>query len=115
MKLRNKKTGEIRELIVREDNANLYDDSGVFYKMVDSLAELNEEWEDYEPKEPKIPDAECREIMRAWANRCGVKEVQLFCTVFCCGSRSISFGKLFGLKTGITYTIDELCGEEELC
>ena len=56
MKLRNKETGEIRELCVdieRPDNGiRVYADDGIRYKMYNSLAELCEEWEDYEePKE----------------------------------------------------------------
>ena len=56
MKLRNKKTGEIRELSVdmdRPDNGiRVYADDGINYRMYNSLAQLNEEWEDYEePKE----------------------------------------------------------------
>lgn len=43
MKLRNKKTGEILELCCHR--------SGDYREKYDSLAELNEEWEDY--KEPK--------------------------------------------------------------
>lgn len=44
MKLRNKKTGEILELCCHR--------SGDYREKYDSLAELNEEWEDYEePKE----------------------------------------------------------------
>ena len=44
MKLRNKKTGEILELCCHR--------SGEYREKYDSLAELNEEWEDYEePKE----------------------------------------------------------------
>lgn len=32
-----------------------------------SLAEFNEEWEDYEPKEPLIKDEKVRKAVRAWA------------------------------------------------
>lgn len=50
MKLKNKKTGEIRTLCVdieRPDNGiRVYADDGIFYKMYNSLAELCEEWTD---------------------------------------------------------------------
>lgn len=55
MKLQNKKTGEIRNLSVDmdrpDDGIRVYADDGVSYRMYNSLAELNENWEDYE--EPK--------------------------------------------------------------
>lgn len=55
MKLQNKKTKEIRELSVdidRPDNGiRVYADDGINYRMYNTLAELNAEWEDYE--EPK--------------------------------------------------------------
>lgn len=51
MKLRNKKTGEIGNFaLVRAIGDINYT----------SLAELNEEWEDYEPKEPLIKDEKIR-------------------------------------------------------
>lgn len=55
MKLKNKKTGEIIETVIVDHGAeweirNMYTDEGT--QTYDSLAELNEEWEDYEePKE----------------------------------------------------------------
>lgn len=64
-------------------------------------------------KEPLIPDTECREIMRLWADRCGVKSVILFGSEFRYGAKSICFGTDFGLDHLKRYTIDELCGEEE--
>lgn len=57
MKLRNKKTGIIVEFVgVSMYNGRLFyrleDENGTFKIEVNSLAELNEEWEDYEePKE----------------------------------------------------------------
>ena len=116
MKLRNKKTGEI--IIPTDYTFATYDD-GIKYghHIYYSLAELNEEWEDYEPAEPLIKDAECREIMRLWADRCGVKTVLLFGSEFGSefrsGGRSIGFGVDFGLEHLKLYTIDELCGKEE--
>lgn len=53
MKLRNKKTGELGKLSVYTDGSISVDDctkpwSSRVIKSYDSLAELNEEWEDYE-------------------------------------------------------------------
>ena len=48
MKLRNKKTGEIKDAC---EVLDMKQEDGVLYKYY-SLAELNEEWEDYE--EPKV-------------------------------------------------------------
>ena len=54
-KLRNKETGEIGRLSVdidKPDNGiRVYYEDGVTYRMYNSLAELNEEWEDYEEDE----------------------------------------------------------------
>jgi hypothetical protein len=35
----------------------------------DSLADFNEEWEDYEPTEPQIEDEMAREIIKKWYNK----------------------------------------------
>ena len=56
MKLRNKKTGEIletaRSSAVNKDKFRIYDELSDKYYNYNSLAELNEDWEDYEePKE----------------------------------------------------------------
>ena len=65
MKLRNKKTGEIGTLIVDGaykfvTNFAVEDDAGNRLGKYDSLAELNEEWEDYEePKEYWTIDWSC--------------------------------------------------------
>jgi len=52
MKLRNKKTGEVKELYIGKLNLNFGDCNRVY----NSLSELNEEWEDYTPDEPLIKD-----------------------------------------------------------
>lgn len=53
MKLRNKKTGEVIDLSIFGIQLNIRKENQPIYH---SLAELNEEWEDYEPKEPLIKD-----------------------------------------------------------
>lgn len=118
MKLRNKKTGEISTKIdVSQDNKSIW----VFSKcprIYCSLAELNEEWEDYEPKEPLIKDKEVRNIVRLWAKYHNADILQYRELSGCVGHylkaglRSIDID-IDSLKLGMFYTIEELCGEEE--
>lgn len=74
MKLRNKKTGEIDDFLfeVITDRIDFYRRVGTTETKniwrYNSLAELNEEWEDYKPKEPLIKDEKVRKAVRAWAN-----------------------------------------------
>lgn len=69
MKLRNKKTGGLAncEPIEVKTDAGFHD----YY----SLAELNEEWEDYKPTEPLIKDEKVRKAVRAWAEANNIKAV----------------------------------------
>lgn len=63
MKLRNKKTGKIVECECITIFEPIYDK--VLGKSVDefyTLAELNENWEDYEPKEPLIKDEKIKKL-----------------------------------------------------
>lgn len=50
MKLKNKKTGEIKECVVIPIDSNGYPNEYQEFEKSDSLAELNAEWEDYNPK-----------------------------------------------------------------
>lgn len=128
MRLRNKKTGEIwdipkmRHPTMQEDDISFFvygkDEGRLFsYK---SLAELNEEWEDYKPKEPLIKDEKIRKAVRAWwkavpdaitDKRILYKKNQDLAV----GVYSIYCGEIYPetLEAGKMYTIDELCGEEE--
>lgn len=65
MKLRNKKTGEIKEW--QRVGAIDYGEMNEVYDSAEynSLAELNEEWEDY--IEPYIEDEKIRKFVRDWA------------------------------------------------
>ena len=78
MKLRNKKTREVFDAIVREkcDDGEEYSiivcDLQKFEKVggpiltlgeYNSLAELNENWEDYKPKEPLIKDEKIKKLL----------------------------------------------------
>lgn len=120
MKLRNKKTGEIVSL----QGELAYDDKVRFLSYYNSLTELNEEWEDYAPKEPLIKDETIRKAVRAWseANRDVYRVAYFIDYVFykCCLKDTDSdaeivfnFININGVKGGKTYTITELCGEEE--
>jgi hypothetical protein len=48
VKLKNKKTGEIKECVVIPIDSNGYPNEDQVFEKGESLAELNEEWEDYE-------------------------------------------------------------------
>ena len=127
MKLHNKKTGEIVDLakrgLLKSDNDNhiiVYPEGTLKYYAYNSLAELNEEWEDYAPKEPRIEDEKIRKAVRAWwetipdavtDKRVLYKKNQDL-TV---GIYSIYCGAIYPetLEVGKMYTITELCGEEE--
>lgn len=129
MLLRNKKTGEIKEwqkvgaIDYGELNEVYYADE------YNSLAELNDEWEDYEPVEPLIKDKnhperaeKARKTLKMWADANGFKKVSYRvdswvstfyneCNPAECAT-TIEFGWIMeGLKPG-TYGITELCGEE---
>ena len=128
MKLRNKKTGDIKEieeimLLKDRDGDGLWED-GV-YK---SLAELNEEWEDC--KDPLIKDEKIRKAVRLWAeandfkkcivriydyDRCGVYvEEGMTAFVSCDTQLAITFFNInLEIKTEEPYTIAELCGKEQ--
>lgn len=116
MKLRNKKTGEVVEYDNVGFRKSLSDGWEDFVPDANSLAELNEKWEDYEPKEPLLKDYPNEmEAIRAYGcsplrfHRHARKGYSTFnfCTHFIC------FSRLFeNLKDGETYTIKELCGEE---
>ena len=115
MKLRNKKTGEIALV-----NNFLVCDVFSGYK---TLSDFLEDWEDSEPKEPLIKDKKVCKAVRAWAEANDMSSD----SVVICGSfddgfetdtSSIEFDctirdALRGLKRGKSYTIAELCGEEE--
>lgn len=110
MKLLNKKTGEIVNTWPLVINANLYD----------SLAEVNEIYEDYEePKEPLIKDEKIRKAVRAWAE--ANNSTQMVLDGFHLASdeygNDIEFSVCWSdnIKHGEWYNITELCGEEEEC
>ena len=115
MKLRNKKTGEIIECPMIRVSIGVCD--LMHYEFPDSLAELNEEWEDYKPAEPLIKDEKIRKAVRAWAEANGDSIIVVHSID---GETTLLNGSFTGLNTefdimdeledGKEYTIDELCG-----
>ena len=92
---------------------------------VNSLAELNEEWEDYKPAEPLIKDEKIRKAVRAWAEADDLDNFRVQNEHFnCCKiigyTAGINKASFIGFQTTVAhtdskklYTIAELCGEEE--
>jgi hypothetical protein len=111
--LRNKHTGEIKTL------TEVIHEAYVKHEL-ESLAKLNEEWEDYVPKEPLIKDEKIRKAVRTWAEANGEKDNIVFTRsceysdymFYTNGGGDICFEQDIDLTTG-SYTIAELCGEEE--
>ena len=115
VKLRNKKTGKtwVLEHISILDEPVLYT-NGRPLRQYTTIAELNEEWEDYKPAEPLIKDEKIRKAVRAWAEAEKIRSVyykvpDTFESID--GTARIEFGA-FGFEEG-RYTIEELCGEIE--
>ena len=123
MYLRNKKTGEVVDWsFVGPTAIKEYKGEDVLLERerYESIEEFISEWEDYEPKEPLIKDEKIKKAVRAWAeandftNEIEVRSLDAG-TRFSEGHWSIEFIGYFiyDLKIGSTYTIAELCGEEE--
>ena len=110
MRLRNKKTGEI--VIARKIGFEIYSFNEYTYN---SLAGLNEEWEDYKPAEPLIEDEKIRKAVRAWADGNNIESVHYdaFWRGFRRDNSSITVWEELPLEDNKVYTIAELCGEEE--
>lgn len=122
MKLRNKKTGEIVEydsIGFRKGQSNGWED---FIPNADSLAALNEVWEDYKPAEPLIKDEKIRKAVRAWAEAVDADSAFVEKWVYD-GDQFVLSDNLAEIRFRINtpkevkvhkrYTIAELCEEEE--
>ena len=116
MKLRNKKTGEVKKMWKDNICLSFSDCNKVYY----SLAELNDEWEDYKPAEPLIKDEKIRKAVRAWAELIPSAQVRydhsdgrFYTHSDYIVPYSISFPAILGLDEMTDYTIAELCGEGE--
>ena len=125
MKLRNKKTGEIATKIdISQDGESFWvlGDKPCMYK---TLAELNENWEDYKPAEPLIKDEKIRKAVRAWADANDIIKAFIVMnehmnwTVYGDDIDRNRFSMEFFDRVvsenneTAQYTIAELCGEEE--
>jgi hypothetical protein len=125
MKLRNKKTGEIRKAEAREDGIYIYDESGWWKYDLDILAEF---WEYYvEPKEPLIKDKKIRKAVKAWAQQYDHDPIRVYInsdyiTLYKDDINGYSSSAGIDLSPDVFegmltndkyYTITELCGEEE--
>lgn len=134
MRLRNKKTGKVFDVIVREKSNGDGEYSIIVCNLralrsarsvssilgeYDSLAKLYEDWEDYEPTEPLIKDEKVRKAVRAWAEASDIEAVYLSSEALCWieGFAKIEFAGnrdwFKELEEGKRYTLAELCGEEE--
>lgn len=121
MKLRNKKTGVIiepdRVAVIKNtkeiDTASFNRIAANYY----SLAELNEEWEDYEKAAPLIKDEKIRKIIREWAGENDSTRAVYYSPKNALADsygNSISFNLIFReLNHGAEYTIAELCGDSK--
>lgn len=130
MKLRNKKTGKVANVIFYSPVGNyalrLMEDADYLnvacndkcLGVYETLAELNEEWEDYKPFEPLIKDEKIRKAVRALAEANGYSLVKVgfdmasepnngYVQIHFEGSDIVDEDK-YGV-----HTIAELCGEEE--
>lgn len=128
MKLRNKKTGDVWEfdMISMEISRTTLEKlgastfgNGSYY--AHSIAELNDEWEDYKI-EPLIKDEKIRKAVRAWAEAGGLEHFTVVNEHFnCCKIMGRKYNRVSKIEflttipdaTHRTYTIAELCGEEE--
>lgn len=121
--LRNKKTGAIFTKPLISVAPYSVDVRGCHIKTYRSIDELLEEWEDYKPKEPLIKDEKIRKAVRAWADGNDIDTDEQFyvtsptfdnkfLTIEKGGLMLSSYYDDESIKDG-SYTIAELCGEEE--
>lgn len=120
MKLRNKNTGLIGEMVIMCNGEIGVSCPEATYGY-DSLSEfLSEGWEDYIPPEPLIKDEKIRKAVRAWAYLASVgkdkvlyhivgtkKEFEYYGNCLRFGSFDVYIGNL---EDKTYYTIAELCG-----
>ena len=117
MRLRNKKTGQEGNFIINKDHFECVDLDCV--PLYFSLSELLEEWEDCTPKEPLIKDEKIRKAVRAWAEANKLDKLYLANNGYeIYGGIDDTVMQFVGEPLphddkDKTYTIEELCGEEE--
>lgn len=111
MKLRNKKTGESINFDILPEEVKRAIEVGVTYFWYN--------YELYQPKGPLIKDEKIRKMVRALAETNDIAQLSYDAhwNAFRCADFVIAFSYDFdrhdGLKDGISYSIAELCGEEE--
>ena len=121
MKLRNKKTGQIVRLTIYGINLAIDNQNQPRYY---SLSKLNEDWEDYELKEPLIKDEKIRKAVRAWAEANDLDRASYYRSSHYWYLRAfneneagidfwLNYPDIPNLIESKSYTIAELCGEEE--
>lgn len=123
MKLRNKKTREILEIKLIQTNCECLTEHEIdtYYGEPITLKLLNRMCEDYTPQEPLIKDEDVRKIVLSWYNaNFPTKDYEIYYTAedyrLSCHLICIDFQCNRGLENldeDRTYTITELCGEEE--
>lgn len=141
MRLRNKKTGKVANVVfyspVGSHALRLWEDTDYLDVTCDdntlgaynSLAELNEEWEDYKPAEPLIKDEKIRKAVRAWAEMNDIRFIHMCSRTRKENARIVgqnALGRTFTMEIDNEYeirvsfkdykecyTLAELCGEEE--
>lgn len=136
MKLRNKKTGEIFDALIREkggggsyslivcdikayeQNRSTPDITHSILGEYDTLAKFNEDWEDYKPTEPLIKDEKIRKAVRAWAEVDALVIVKVETdyrleSVYDDAVIRFDDPAFKDLPKGRNLAITELCGEEE--
>ena len=140
MKLRNKKTGKVFDVIVREKSNGDGEYSIIVCNLralrsarsvssilgeYDSLAEFNENWEDYKPADPQIEDELARKTVKSWYSRNNI--IGKLCSYggsLWLGLRGsdedgvdwkieLNVGHNSQLKDDKLYSLTELIGEEE--
>lgn len=124
MKLRNKKTGEVFDVAfhssykegkitigVEEEADPVYPKCN--FGNYDSLKEFCKNWED--APEPLIEDEVVRNIIRVWSENKGIHKVVFDRRFFRLksGNSVISIWGGLKLEDKQTYTIEELCGDED--
>lgn len=131
MKLRNKSNGEILEIKLTQTNCECLAEHEVetIYGEKLSLTTLNKYYEDYQPKQPLIKDEKIRKAVRAWAEMNDIRFIHMCSRTRKENARIVgqnALGRTFTMEIDNeyeirvsfkdykeSYTLAELCGEEE--